>query len=210
MSITILDVAARAGVSPSTVSRVINKNHDISPTTVAAVEGAIRHLGYRRTATRRGRRPSRPHYGASSSQSLALLIPDANIEAIQTALTGQLMHGAEVVARERNFHFMLTRLAEDGGLPPCLAPVQVNGLIVRSGPDQLQAVLPDIPTVWVFNPNTIPSHGDMVHPDNEAIGQMALRYLVRARPASLSRGRVMARASRSPGARRCFRTGRGP
>jgi DNA-binding LacI/PurR family transcriptional regulator len=46
MSITIKDVARIAGVSPSTVSKVINQNHTISEPTIKKVESAIRNLNY--------------------------------------------------------------------------------------------------------------------------------------------------------------------
>ncbi len=175
--VTVQDVAARAGVSASTVSRVMNRNHDISANTVALVESAVEALGYERGATKRGRRVTRSGQ-APLSASLALLIPDTNIEAMLTPLTGQLMHGIEAVAREGGFNLLLTRLDESGSLPPCLTPVQVRGLIVRSGASvRLRHLLPDVPTVWVFREKSAPARGDMVQPDNEAIGHMAARYL---------------------------------
>src|SRR6478735_6706683 len=44
---TIRDVAAAAGVSRGTVSRVINGGHWVSPEALAAVEAAIRTTGYK-------------------------------------------------------------------------------------------------------------------------------------------------------------------
>lgn len=179
MAITIQDVARRAGVSPSTVSRVINKNHDISAETVAVVESAISHLGYRRSDTRRGRRPTRRLDGGrgAAQAAVALLIPDPRIGAMQTPLTGSLVHGAEGVARAHGANFLLTRLGDGGGLPPCLHPVQVDGLLVRSGSYGVNAILPNLPTVWIFRPTILPAHGDLVQPDNERIGEMASHYL---------------------------------
>lgn len=46
MSVTISDVASRAGVSTSTVSKVINNNPTISAETTARVNAAIRELNY--------------------------------------------------------------------------------------------------------------------------------------------------------------------
>ena len=176
--VTVHNVAASAGVSASTVSRVLNKNHDISAATVATVERAIERLGYDRGATKRGRRPTRVRH-APPTASLALLIPDTHIEAMLTPLTGQLMHGIEAVARASGFNLLLTRLAEDGSLPPCLSPVEAQGLIVRSGDNEaLERILPEVPTVWVFKPAQMPSRGDLVQPDNEAIGRMAAQYLL--------------------------------
>ncbi|GAA3236300.1 LacI family DNA-binding transcriptional regulator [Actinocorallia longicatena] len=47
---TLKDVAARAGVSPMTVSRVVNGEPGVGPETAARVERAIRDLGYQRDA----------------------------------------------------------------------------------------------------------------------------------------------------------------
>lgn len=44
---TISDVAAAAGVSVATVSRVINGNANVSPKTLAKVTKAIKDLNYR-------------------------------------------------------------------------------------------------------------------------------------------------------------------
>lgn len=43
---TVVDVARRAGVSPMTVSRVVNREENVLPATRAKVEKAIRALGY--------------------------------------------------------------------------------------------------------------------------------------------------------------------
>jgi len=43
---TIIDVAARAGVSRQTVSRVINDKGEVSPEVRARVQAAIKKLGY--------------------------------------------------------------------------------------------------------------------------------------------------------------------
>lgn len=47
MPATIFDVALRAGVSISTVSRVVNRGHLVNPKTRRRVEQAIKALKYR-------------------------------------------------------------------------------------------------------------------------------------------------------------------
>jgi LacI family transcriptional regulator len=46
-SVTLRDIAQRAGVSPSTVSRVLNKTASVAPAKRAAVLSAVEMLGYR-------------------------------------------------------------------------------------------------------------------------------------------------------------------
>lgn len=66
---TISDVARRAGVSPVTVSRVINHVAHVNPTTRAAVEQAIAELGYVPNVVARSLRSRR-------TRTLGLLLPD--------------------------------------------------------------------------------------------------------------------------------------
>jgi LacI family transcriptional regulator len=66
---TIHDVAQRAGVSPITVSRVINRSGYASPETRARVEAAVTELGYVPNRLARSLRSKRTH-------TLALVITD--------------------------------------------------------------------------------------------------------------------------------------
>ncbi len=66
---TITDVARRAGVSPVTVSRVMNGAPNVNPATRAKVEQAIAELGYLPSTVARSLRSKR-------TRSLALLLPD--------------------------------------------------------------------------------------------------------------------------------------
>ena len=53
-NVTIKDVARLSGVSPMTVSRVINQSLRVSPVTRSRVEQAIAELGHVRAAWRVG------------------------------------------------------------------------------------------------------------------------------------------------------------
>lgn len=66
---TIRDVAARAGVSTTTVSHVINRTRKVDPATAARVEAAIDALGYRPNALARSMRRGRTH-------TVGIIIPD--------------------------------------------------------------------------------------------------------------------------------------
>jgi LacI family transcriptional regulator len=183
-SATTQDVAKLAHVSQATVSRVLNNRHDVAPQTVELVEEAIRRLGYKRLATRRGRPTATANPPALSRTprrkavtGIALLTP-TQIGAMQSPLTAQLVDGVESLASSQGLHFHLARLPNDGSLPACLDPVQVDGIIVRSVQEPIRATLPQIPTVWIFKLGYGPTPGDLVLPDNEMIGEMAARYLL--------------------------------
>ncbi len=53
-NVTILDIARQAGVSPSTVSRILNDTTPVAPKKKAAVLEAIQRLNYRPNSTARG------------------------------------------------------------------------------------------------------------------------------------------------------------
>ncbi len=69
IAITIHDVAQRVGVSVKTVSRAINNHPDVSAATRAAVQEAVRELGFQPNAAARGLRKGR-------TGMIGLLIPD--------------------------------------------------------------------------------------------------------------------------------------
>ncbi len=86
------DVARQAGVSPSTVSYVINNGpRSVSEATKEKVFQAVQTLGYRPNAVARNLRRQR-------TSSLGLIIPD-----IINPYFAQVAQGIEAVAFERNF-----------------------------------------------------------------------------------------------------------
>jgi len=66
---TIYDVARLAGVSTATVSRALNGRGQIAPATNAAIDAAVRQLGYQPNTVARS-------LVTKSTQTIALLLPD--------------------------------------------------------------------------------------------------------------------------------------
>jgi LacI family transcriptional regulator len=84
--VTIKDVAARAGVSYQTVSRVINDKGEVSPETRARIQATIEELGYRPDAIARSMVNGRTHTLACLAPNLtdytfACIIENAKAEA---------------------------------------------------------------------------------------------------------------------------------
>ncbi|MBC9713142.1 LacI family DNA-binding transcriptional regulator [Streptomyces sp. TRM66268-LWL] len=80
---TIRDVAARAGVSPATVSRVLTGNRPVSPAIHSKVQRAIKELDYVVNAQARA-------LSGTNTQTIAILIPD-----VAWSFHGQVAHGIE-------------------------------------------------------------------------------------------------------------------
>ncbi|MEA2026062.1 MAG: LacI family DNA-binding transcriptional regulator, partial [Chloroflexota bacterium] len=85
---TLLDVAKRAGVSPMTVSRVVNGSGRVSPELRARVEEALAETGYVQNTIARNLRTKR-------TDTIALVMPD-----MTNPFFTSLAHGVEAAARE--------------------------------------------------------------------------------------------------------------
>ena len=94
-TVTIKDVARLSGVSPMTVSRVINQSQRVSPVTRSRVEQAISELGYV---------PSRLARGLSRQKTgtIALIVPD-----VANPFFTLIVRGAEDVARRAGYRVLL-------------------------------------------------------------------------------------------------------
>ena len=183
---TITEVAKAAGVSIATVSRVINHLPQVAPETAQVVQRAMAELGYRPTPMeqrrRREPRPTAPPTWPTGvvKGSLGLLFPDHRPEALQTPLSGRLMHGLHSLVSSHGMSMQTMPLAAHGGLPPALLQPSVDGLVVRATVPllALAQMLPPMPVVWLMETceSDLP-RGDQVLEDTAAIGRLAARHL---------------------------------
>lgn len=119
--VTIFDVAEAAGVSITTVSRILNNKPDVSKATRQRVQQVIEALGYtphaqaQRLATRR-------------SRTIALLFP---LERALGLLELDFIVGAAVAAGEENFFFnFMTNPITENSLLGLYRSAQVDGIIL--------------------------------------------------------------------------------
>jgi DNA-binding LacI/PurR family transcriptional regulator len=102
MSATIRDVAARAGVSVATVSRVVNRSpHRVHPATRRRVLAAVRALGYDANIIAQGLKKR-------STRTVALIVPD-----ISNPFFPAIARGIEDAARARGYAVLLCNTYED-------------------------------------------------------------------------------------------------
>jgi LacI family transcriptional regulator len=126
--VTIKDVASLAGVSPMTVSRVINASKRVSPETQRRVEKAIAELGYI---------PSRLARGLSGRRTgtLAAIVPD-----VANPFFTMVVRAAEEVARRSAYRVILcdTRadLAVERDVIEELIAHRVEGIAIAPVSDQ--------------------------------------------------------------------------
>lgn len=169
------DVAARAGVSLKTVSRVVNHEAGVSPELEARVTAAAEQLEYRPNLTASNLRRS-----DHRTSTVGLLVDD-----VANPFFADIHRGVEDIARERGVAVMAASLDRRADLEAevvgTFAARRVDGLIlVPTAPDQgyLQAELrKGWPIACVDRlPNGVSV--DSVLADNRAAARMATQHLL--------------------------------
>src|SRR5436305_5923213 len=174
MRVTMREVAAQAGVSAMTVSRVINESPRVSDEVRRRVEAAIADLGY--VPNRLARGLIRQKTGA-----LGLIVPD-----VGNPFFTLVVRGAEEVAWRAGYHVILCNTQADiererGYIEDMLA-FQVEGLLLapvgeRSRPNLRVLRKNDVPFVLVDR--TISGYdGDLVQGDSVAGARRLVEHLI--------------------------------
>ena len=94
-TITIRDVAETAGVSVSTVSRVLNDKDDVAPGTYDRVRAVIRELGYTSSLAAKSMRSRRTNV-------IGLIVPD-----VEDSFSIQVMKGVNHAITERDYDLLI-------------------------------------------------------------------------------------------------------
>ncbi|SES17604.1 catabolite control protein A [Salisediminibacterium halotolerans] len=125
MNITIYDVAREAGVSMATVSRVVNGNPNVKPTTRKRVHEAIERLGYRPNAVARG-------LASKRTTTVGVIIPD-----ISSIFFSELARGIEDIATMYKYNIILCNSDQNKEkeihLINTLLEKQVDGIVFMGG-----------------------------------------------------------------------------
>jgi len=168
---TIRDVARRAGVSPSTVSRILTGNTPVTVGKQKRVQQAIERLGFRPNALARGLKQRR-------SQSIGLLIPD-----ITNPYFAEAAKGVEEEAHRGGFAVLLCDSENDLGREAryleLLRERQVDGLIYVTAGDgaRLRQTWAGLPLV-VMDREVPGLSADSVTTDNERGAYEISRFLL--------------------------------
>ena len=169
--VTIRDVAAKAGVSHQTVSRVINNSDRVLPETRAKVEAAIAELDYSPNAIARSMAKGR-------TGILACIAPN-----LTDYTFASLISGAETEVRKHGY-FLLSASAPDGDTFAALIDELVSSrraeaiIVINPFADDRYTHLPsDFPVVFA---GARPREDAMnsVALDDETVGYKATEYLL--------------------------------
>ncbi|HXV02190.1 MAG TPA: LacI family DNA-binding transcriptional regulator [Gaiellaceae bacterium] len=173
-TVTIKDVARRAGVSAMTVSRVINGSARVHPETKRRVEDSIAALGYV---------PSRLARGLirQKTGTLALIVPD-----VANPFFTLIVRGAEDVARRAGYRMILcdTRadLAIEREVIEEMIAHRVEGIAIAPVSDRSRPHLERLRNFgidFVLVDRTVSGvEQDVVHGDNSAGARRLVRHLL--------------------------------
>ena len=125
MSITIYDVAREANVSMATVSRVVNGNPNVKPSTRKKVLETIERLGYRPNAVARG-------LASKKTTTVGAIIPD-----ISSTFFSELTRGIEDIATMYKYNIILSNSDQNKEkelhLINTMLEKQVDGIVFMGG-----------------------------------------------------------------------------
>jgi LacI family transcriptional regulator len=174
MSIT--RVAKLAGVSSSTVSRVINNSPRVAPETVDSVRKAMAELNYTPSDRRPGPKPA--GRSRSTAATIAFLVLGANRNRATPAFE-DLLHGLSQASSQHDLNLVFNHVTDPEQLPARVVGQKVDGLLLHgSAPGvAVREKLGKVPTVWVMGNRRRPDWGDQVMVDGYEVGELAAKYL---------------------------------
>jgi LacI family transcriptional regulator len=173
---SLMKVAAIAGVSTSTVSRVMNDQQGVAPGTADAVRRAMRKISFNPPPRRRSSKASNGR--GEQARTIGFLVFGTSGEQTAPAFT-QLLRGVSIAARENNLDLFVSFVSKPDELPRRIFEQRVGGLLLHGEQPSksVEAELRGLPTVWLMANRFPPRWGDQVMPDNSSIGRLAAEYL---------------------------------
>lgn len=179
MAASIEDVAKKANVSISTVSRVLNRRNVVNADTRKRVEEAIAELGYRPNVFARG-------LMLRKSNVLSLVLPDLHGE-----FYSEIIRGANQKTRELGYHLLVSSVTADDDGQDILSAVGTQGLVdgivvmvtEMSSKIRKSLAAADMPLV-VLDGDVQGAKHDTVAIDHHRGAEALVRHLLAAHPGS--------------------------
>jgi LacI family transcriptional regulator len=173
--VTMEDVAARAGVSAMTVSRVINNHHSVASATRTRVEQAIHELGYVPNTLARSLLQGR-------TRTIALIVGD-----ISNPFFTQVARGVEDVAQRNGYAVMIGNsdesTAKERRYVEAMLGNRIDGLLIAPAGNDSAQTLKFLnrrgTTVVLIDRDYEGTHADIVMGDSVGGARMLTEHLVK-------------------------------
>lgn len=177
MGVTLNDIAKKVGVSPSTVSRVINGSAPISDEMKKKIYKAMNELNYHPNSLAR-------NLATGSSLTIGLVVDADNETAFANSFFNRSVYAIERVAQKNGYNLLITNDIGKKSSPVCdlVYGQRVDGLIIPSSgvKDSLLEVLEKENTHWVMLGEATGTGEDIcwVDMDNCEGSKKAVRHLL--------------------------------
>ena len=177
MAVTIKDVAALAGVSPSTVSRVCNSNPAISRETQERVRKAMEELGYESN--------SASAVAPQSIKMVGIILPPSGLDAYENNFYLKAIRGISQVCNQHGIASTILTGKDVEELLHCVKTLQNSGridgfiLLYSRKNDPVIEYLCEQGVLYVMigNPQELPAQTFCIDNDNLLAGREATDYL---------------------------------
>lgn len=184
MSIT--QVAERAGVSVTTVSRVLNGSSYVAAETALRIRTCMQELGYAPRALRPGPKRTARRGVRHGNVLLLSMSQHSAVDLFRMPIFPALIGGMQETITRAGLNLLLAHCPNGITVPPSLAGNKVDGVLVigqvmnsRGKPlgSRLLDCLGRRPVVWTYRDHNDPEHlFDHVLYDNQAVGGQAAEY----------------------------------
>lgn len=177
MSIT--RVAKLAGVSSSTVSRVINNHPRVAPETADTVRKVMQKIGYTPSANRPGPKPANRARPMGDLHRF-LVLGAAPRPGVSAPGFEQLMQGVASAASRHNAELTYAHLPENPEfLAQRLSQQRISGIFISGVyANDFKSKLALYPCVCLMGNRRRPDFGDQVMQDAYGVGELAAQYLL--------------------------------
>ncbi len=183
MSMSIVEIAKLAGVSHTTVSRVVNNEGNVSPETAMKIRAIMKQMGYvpKPPSLRRG--PRRVKDVGFKTGNVAFLTSSNSLRVLSSSpVMLDVVRGVEEALAGHGMSMIQGAISSGRNLPPIVTRGEVDGVIIWPNLDGVFAetveILRNFNVVYVMTAVEERLPGDRVKNNNRQIGRIAAKYLL--------------------------------
>jgi transcriptional regulator with XRE-family HTH domain len=180
---SIIEIAKLAGVSHTTVSRVMNNEGNVSADTAKKIRAIMKEVGYvpKPPSLRRG--PRRHQEVNFKSGNVAFLASSESLRVLShSPVMLDVLHGIEETLAGHGMSMVQGAISSPRQLPPIVSRGEVDGIIIWPNldgvPDEMIEALRRYKVVYVMTAVEERLPGDRIKNNNRQIGRIAARYLL--------------------------------
>lgn len=180
---SIIEIAKIAGVSHTTVSRVMNNEGNVSPETAKKIRAIMKDVGYvpKPPSLRRG--PRRHQEVNFKTGNVAFLASSESLRVLShSPVMLDVLHGIEETLAGHGMSMVQGAISSSRQLPPIVTRGEVDGIIIWPNldgvPDDMIEALRRYKVVYVMTAVEERLPGDRIKNNNRQIGRIAARYLL--------------------------------